>query len=205
MKIVESAGELIGDPGSQDLAIVSSVLLVERDKLGRSVTSDQCLNILDIGLVEGRRRAVLEEHVGNVLLVVEGETGQDFLRTRGDSSLVGTRVLVQLDPLGLESLTGLLGDEQVGSLDNVLEVALALGVEKLVDVGQVDSLGSTSTRHEHVGLETEVGGVPKGQAIGNDLAGCNREENTLFSADQNRLPRTIGTHKAKRIPCPRAG
>ena len=159
LQVVQRAGKLIGDSSSEHLAVVTSVFLVEGDELGRGVTGDEGLDVLDVGLVEGRGRAVLEQHVGDVFLVVQSETSQDLLRTRGDTSLVGTRVLVELDSLGFESLTGFLRDEQVGALDNVLEVALALGVEQLVDVGQVDRLRSTSTRDEHVGLEAKVGEV----------------------------------------------
>ena len=163
LQVVQRAGELIGDSSSQHLAVVTSVFLVKGDKLGRGVSGDESLNVLDVGLVEGGRRTVLEQHVGNIFLVIQSETSQDLLRTRGDTSLVGTRVLVKLDSLGFESLTGLLSDEQVGSLHNVLEVTLALGVEQLVDVGQVDRLRSTSTRNEHVGLEAKMGEVSVGR------------------------------------------
>lgn len=57
-------------------------------------------------------------------------------------TLVGARVLEQHNLALLKVQPRLLGEEQVGALDDVLEVGLALGVDQRSDVGDVDSLGT---------------------------------------------------------------
>lgn len=56
-------------------------------------------------------------------------------------TLVGTRVLEEDDLALLEMQPGLLSDEQVGTLDDVLEVWLALRVDKSSNIRDIDSLG----------------------------------------------------------------
>jgi hypothetical protein len=65
----------------------------------------------------------------------------------------------------------LLGKEQVGALDNVLEVWLALGVDKVRDVRDIDCLGSPTTGYKEIGLDSEMEVVSEISSIGNDLAG----------------------------------
>jgi len=65
----------------------------------------------------------------------------------------------------------LLGKEQVGALDNVLEVWLALSVDEVRDVRDIDCLGSTTAGYEEVGLDSEMEVVSEIGSIGNDLAG----------------------------------
>ena len=65
----------------------------------------------------------------------------------------------------------MLGEEQVGPFDDVLEVWLALGVDKVRDVRNVDCLGSTTAGYEEVGLDSEMEVVSEIGSIGNDLAG----------------------------------
>jgi hypothetical protein len=65
----------------------------------------------------------------------------------------------------------LLGKEQVGALDNVLEVWLALGVDKVRDVRDIDCLGSSTTGYKEIGLDSEMEVVSEISSIGNDLAG----------------------------------
>ena len=65
----------------------------------------------------------------------------------------------------------MLGEEQVGAFDDVLEVWLALGVDKVRDVRNVDCLGSTTTGHKEICLDSEMEVVSEISSIGNDLAG----------------------------------
>jgi len=65
----------------------------------------------------------------------------------------------------------LLGEEQVGAFNNVLEVWLALGVDKVRNVRDVDCLGSSTTGHKEIGLDSEMEVVSEISSIGNDLAG----------------------------------
>lgn len=80
LQVVESGSELIGDPGSQDLAVLPCVLLVDGGKLGAGVAADEGLDVLDVGLVEKGGLSVLEHHVLDVLVVLQSQTGEHFLR-----------------------------------------------------------------------------------------------------------------------------
>jgi hypothetical protein len=80
----------------------------------------------------------------------------------------------------------LLSQEQVGSFDNILEVGLALRVDELADVGDVDGFGTveivssnhafkwkpipSTARDEDVGLEAQVGAIPEVNAIRNQFS-----------------------------------
>jgi hypothetical protein len=85
--------------------------------------------------------------------------------------LVGTRVLEKDDALLFKEQPRLLGKEQVGALDNVLEVWLALGIDKVWNVRDVDCLGSTTTWYKEIGLDSEMEVVSEISSIGNDLPG----------------------------------
>ncbi|KAI3480571.1 hypothetical protein L1887_57291 [Cichorium endivia] len=111
----------------------------------------------------------------------EGSACASVLRRRGSGGRLRQKrrdVLVKVDVAGvgandaalLELETRLPGDEQVGTLDDVLEVRLSILVKELVDVGDVDRLGSAAARHEEVGLEPEVGSVAESNAVRNNLA-----------------------------------
>jgi len=65
----------------------------------------------------------------------------------------------------------LLGEEQVGAFNDVLEVWLALGVDKVCDVRNVDCLGSTTTGYKEICLDSEMEVVSEISSVGNDLAG----------------------------------
>lgn len=66
----------------------------------------------------------------------------------------------------------MLGEEQVRTFDDVLEVWLALGVDEVCNVRDIDCLGSTTTGHKEIGLDSEVEVVSEISSIGNDFAGC---------------------------------
>ena len=65
----------------------------------------------------------------------------------------------------------MLGEEQVGAFNNVFEVWLALGVDKVRDVRNVDCLGSTTTGYKEICLDSEMEVVSEISSVGNDLAG----------------------------------
>lgn len=59
-------------------------------------------------------------------------------------TLVGTGIFEQDDLALFEIQTGLLCEEEVGTLDDVAEVRFSFRVNKSSDVGDVDSLGTTN-------------------------------------------------------------
>lgn len=61
-------------------------------------------------------------------------------------ALIGTGILEQNDLALLEVQPRLLREEQVGTFDNVLEMRLALRVNKGSDIRDVDSLRSAQIR-----------------------------------------------------------
>jgi hypothetical protein len=85
--------------------------------------------------------------------------------------LVGTRVFEEDNTLLFQEQPRLLGKEQIGTLDDVLEVGLALRVDKVRDVRDVDGLGSSTTGYKEVGLDSEMEVVSEISSIRNDLAG----------------------------------
>lgn len=84
-------------------------------------------------------------------------------------TLVGTRVLEQDNLALLKEQTRLLREEQVRSLDNILEVRLAVRVDESSDVRDVDSLRTASAGNEDVRLEAQVGAVTEVGSINDDL------------------------------------
>ena len=116
-----------------------AVLAPDAPKLVRRVLGDDPLDVAHVALVERGGLAVLEDHVLCVLFGGEAEPGEDLERGAGDAALVCARVLEEDDIALFEEKTRLLREEQVGALDNVLEVRLALGVDERGDVGDVDS------------------------------------------------------------------
>lgn len=60
--------------------------------------------------------------------------------------------------------------EEVGTLDDVLEVGLAITVDQVGDVGNVDSFWSTTTWDKQVGLDSEVEVVSEICTVGDDLS-----------------------------------
>lgn len=120
-------------------------------------------------LTESGRLSVLEDHVLNVLFVVETHTGEDLEGRRGDTTLVGARVLVKDNTSLLKPESSLLGEEQVGAFDDVLEMGLAVGVDELGNVGNVDGFGTTTTGNKEVGLDAEVEVVSEFSTIGDDF------------------------------------
>lgn len=122
-------------------------------------------------LTESGRLSILEDHQINVLFITQAQTGKHFERATGDTTLIGTRVLEKNHALLLKPQPRLLGEKQVGTLDNVLEVRLALRVDELVDIGNVDGFGSTTAGNEKVGLDAEVEGISERGTVGDNLAG----------------------------------
>jgi hypothetical protein len=90
-------------------------------QLDFSVFGNLVLNINDVLLVKLGNDTILNAHVLFELLLVEGKGSQDLKGGGGDTSLVGGRVAEYCDTGLLETETSILGEEQVGSLDNVLE------------------------------------------------------------------------------------
>lgn len=86
------------------------------------------------------------------------------------TDLVGARVLEQNDTLLLQEQPCLLRKEEVGTFDDVLEVWLAITVDQVGNVGDVDSFWSTTTWDKQVGLDSEVEVVSEICTVWNDLS-----------------------------------
>ena len=116
----EEAADLVGEDAAGLLA--GDRLLPDGDKLGGGVAADDALDRLDVLAVEVVEGAVGSGrgHELDVVFVGEGEAGEDLERGRGDAALVRRRVLEEDAAALLERQTGLLRDEQVGALDDVL-------------------------------------------------------------------------------------
>ena len=75
-----------------------------------------------------------------------------------------------------------MGEEQVGALDDILVVRLALFIEQLSYIRNRDGLGPSTARHEDVRMVAEVRIVPEVGAVRDDLA---RGEGDVVVLDKN--------------------
>ena len=140
-------------------------------KLLCCIGADDVLDVGNVGQIERRWLAIFECHILCVLFVLQAETAEHLETTARHTTLVGTRIGEENDALSLELNSCLLGDEQIGALDNVLEVRFAFCVRQRSNVGYVDSLRAPTTRHEQVRLEPEMCPISEICAIQNNLAG----------------------------------
>jgi len=92
-------------------------------------------------------------------------TSQKQIRT-----LVGTRILEQHNLALLKVQARLLRQEEVGTLHNVLEVGLALGIDERSHVGDVDRFRSATARHKQISLEAQMSTISEIGAIEDNLA-----------------------------------
>jgi hypothetical protein len=65
----------------------------------------------------------------------------------------------------------LLCEEQVGAFDDILEIWLAIRVDQVRYIGNVDGFWSTTTGHKEIGLDSEVEVVSEISSIRNDFSG----------------------------------
>ena len=142
LELVELARELVRDDRARLRALQPRVLAPDAPELVRRVLGDDPLDVAHVALVELGRPPVLEDHVLRVLVRREPEPGEHLQRGARDATLVRARVLEEDDLALLEDETGLLREEEVRALDNVLEVGLALSVGQRRDVRDVDSFWS---------------------------------------------------------------
>lgn len=66
----------------------------------------------------------------------------------------------------------MLGKEQVGAFDDILEIWLAVRIDQVRYIRDVDGFWSTTTWHKEIGLDSEMEVVSEIRSIGNDLASC---------------------------------
>lgn len=109
--------------------------------------------------------------------------------TKREHTFVSARILEQDNLALLEEETRLLREEQIGALNNILEVGFALSIDQGSHIGDIDSLRSTNNRcisinhtrsrinipsttwNEEISLETEMRAVTEVGTIKNDLTG----------------------------------
>ena len=135
-----------------------------------------------LGLVLGELLEVLEEVRGELLLdlhelvVVEREAAEDLVGGGDNAALVGRRVAEEDGAAVLEPVAGLLGDVEVGTLDDEAGVELPVGAEEGGDVVDVEGAGAATAGHEDVGLggvgvaAVDVEGLVGGDPLLDDLA-----------------------------------
>jgi hypothetical protein len=86
-----------------------------------------------------------------------------------------------------------LREEQVGTLDDVLEVRFALGINQTSNIRDVDGFGASATRYKKVCLKPQMGPVPEICAVEDDFAGCDPHQSNSYKR-QN--AETVLTHTA---------
>ena len=159
----------------QDGARLASLLVFAPDglELEAGVVLDLGLDLLDVGLVEGRGLSGLgvDAHVLDEAGIVKGQRSKDFQRGGSDTTLVGGGILVEDTASSLEAELGVLGNEQVGTLNNVRDGGLAI-LDQAVDGDQVNGFRTTTAGNEGVGHAsvTEMVGVTERSSVDNDLA-----------------------------------
>lgn len=149
------------------------VLAPDSLELETRIALDDLLHLGDVCLVESRGLAVsANAHVLEETRVVEGEGGEDLEGGGGHAALVGGGVFEEDAAGGFEAELGVLGDEEVGALDDVGDEGLAV-LDQLVAAHQVDGLGAAAAGDEDVGQAgvAQVEGVAEGHAVGDHLAG----------------------------------
>lgn len=80
LQVVESAGQLIGDGGTGLRSLEPRMLFPDALEFCSGVLRDLSLDVLDIALIEWRRLSVFENHVVDVLLGGQSQTGENFKR-----------------------------------------------------------------------------------------------------------------------------
>jgi hypothetical protein len=169
VEVGDGDGELVGEDRSGS----SCLLMLAPDglELETGVLLNLELHLLDVVLVELRSLAIgIVAHVLDEALVIERQRGKDLERRGSHTTLVGRGILVQNATSGLETELGVLGDEEVGTLNEVGDDGLAI-LDKAVDRDEVNGSRATTTRDEDVdgtGV-TEVEGVTEGSTVVNNL------------------------------------
>lgn len=159
----------------QDGARLASLLVFTPDglELEAGVVLNLGLDLLHVGLVESRSLSSLgvDAHVFDEAGIVKGQRSKDFQRRGSDTTLVGGGILVKDTSSSFEAELGVLGNEQVGTLNNVRDGRLAI-LDQAVDGDQVNGLRTTTTRNEGVGHASvaEMVSVTERGSVSNDLA-----------------------------------
>lgn len=84
--------------------------------------------------------------------------------------LVGARILKEDNALLFQEQSRLLGKEQVGALDDILEIWFTVRVDQVRYVRDVDGFWSTTTWYKEIGLDSEMEVVSEICSIGDDFS-----------------------------------
>ena len=182
----DAAGELVGDERHEAALGALLALVPEALELLLGVAAEDLDNLLNVLLVHLRDGAVgADAHVVGVLGIGHAHAGEDLKRGASNASLVGGGVLDEDDADALEGDAGIVGDEQVSALNNVLEAELvgasqvtnlaldhrlagrALHRDELMDIVKADGGRAAAARDEDVsdGELAEVEGVTEGLTV----------------------------------------
>lgn len=169
VEIGDGERELVREDGAR----LAGLLVFAPDglKLESRIVLDGLLNRLDVLLVKLGDHTVANAHVLDKAFVVKGEGSEDLHGRAGDTTLVGAGVLEQNRTGLLETKLGVLGEEEIGTLDNVRDDGLAV-LDEVVDIAKVNRLGATTARNQSVALDigANVESVPEAHAVGDDVA-----------------------------------
>ena len=148
------------------------------------------LDFLDIGFIESGSDTVLDTHVFFKTCIIESESSQNFQGRRGNTTLVGRGTLEKNDASMFKTETGFLGNEQVGTFNNVLVETV---FNDLVDVIQTNRFRTTTARNEDTRKSKRVGveSVTEGKTVFND--GTVRQLDIVFiHKDTETISRELG-------------
>ena len=193
VKFGDGNAELVAKQASRDASLL--VLSPDGFKLQSRVPLDGLLNLADVVNVElwlGTVRA--NTHVLRKALVIEGQGRKDLQRRRRDTALVDGGVLEQ-DAAGLfQPQLAVLGEEQVGTLDDVRNQRLAIS-DEAGDVVQVKRLGASAAGDEDVELaRTQMESVAERGAVVDNLS-CGKGHVRLVHEHAITLGRQLGRVK----------
>ena len=118
------------------------MLLPDAVEFGSSILGDLGLDVFDVVLVKLRGLSVFEDHQVDVFLCGKSEASENLERGAGDATFVGAGVFEDDDLPLLEMQTSLLREEEIGTLNNVLEMGFAVSINERRHIGDVDRFRS---------------------------------------------------------------
>lgn len=160
LEVIELARELVRNKRAWLGTVETLEFALDTAGLKGSIIRNDGLDVANVALVKGRGLVVFEDHEINVLRVGKSQASEHLKRRRSHTTLkssliysfylnqntylVRARVLEQNHTALLQIQPRLLRNEQVCTLDNILEVWLSVVVDQARHVRNVNSLGTTT-------------------------------------------------------------
>ena len=170
LQIGKARHQRAGDP--VDLEAEQDRDLEVRRRRAQPVRLEDQLGLEPGGAAQAFQHLLDEERLdAQQLALGQQQAGQDLVARADDAALVRGAILDHHDA-GVEELAArLLGEEQVGPLDDQPAGRAPVGVHEPRPVGAVDGLGTAAGRHEHVGDDAVVQVVAQARPLGIGGAG----------------------------------